>query len=53
MQLVNAFAELQKKNPAKERTLVGISTAALAFGEAGLLCGLGVSYTLQTLQELD
>lgn len=40
LQLIKAFAELQKKNPAKERTLMSVCTGALFLGETGILSGL-------------
>ncbi|KAF2170749.1 hypothetical protein M409DRAFT_51013 [Zasmidium cellare ATCC 36951] len=40
MPLIKAFAELQKKNPAKERTLMSVCTGALFLGETGILSGL-------------
>lgn len=43
MTLIKAFAALQKKNPARERTLMSVCTAALALGEAGLLSGLAAT----------
>jgi transcriptional regulator GlxA family with amidase domain len=41
--LIKAFAELQTKDPAKERTLLAIDTAALFLAKLGLLQGLGAT----------
>ena len=41
--LIKAFAELQKKNPARERTLMSVCTGALLLGETGILSGLTVT----------
>lgn len=38
--LIKAFAELQKKNPARERTLMSVCTGSLLLGETGILSGL-------------
>ncbi|KAK4623053.1 Isonitrile hydratase-like protein xanA [Fulvia fulva] len=40
LQLIKAFSDLQKKNPAKERTLMTVCTGALFAGEVGILSGL-------------
>lgn len=40
LQIIKAFAELQKKNPARERSLVSICTGSLLLAEAGILGGL-------------
>ena len=40
LQIIKAFTELQKKNPAKERTLMTVCTGALFAGEVGVLSGL-------------
>lgn len=43
MQLIKAFAELQKKNPSRERTLMSICTGSLLLGETGILSGLSAT----------
>lgn len=40
LQLIKAFAELQKKNPARERSLMSVCTGSLLLAEAGILGGL-------------
>lgn len=40
LQLIKAYTELQKKNPARERTLMSVCTGSLILGEAGVLAGL-------------
>lgn len=40
MQMIKAFTELQKKNPARERTLMSVCTGSLLLGETGILSGL-------------
>lgn len=41
--LIKAFAELQKKDPSKERTLMSICTGSLFLAKLGLLQGLGAT----------
>ena len=41
--LIKAFADLQTANPARERTLLAIDTAALYLANQGLLQGLGAT----------
>lgn len=41
--LIKAFAELQKKNPARERSLMSVCTGALFLAEAGILAGLAAT----------
>lgn len=41
--LIKAFTELQKKNPARERTLLSICTGSLLLGDTGILSGLSVT----------
>jgi len=43
MQLIKAFAELQKKNPSRERTLMSVCTGSLLLGETGILSGLSAT----------
>lgn len=38
--LIRAYTELQKKNPARERSLMSVCTGSLILGEAGVLAGL-------------
>ncbi|WPG98520.1 Hypothetical protein R9X50_00131100 [Acrodontium crateriforme] len=38
--LIKAFAELQQKNPARERSLMSVCTGSHILGEAGILSGL-------------
>lgn len=38
--LIKAFAEMQQKNPSRERTLMAVSTASLFLGDTGILSGL-------------
>jgi len=40
LQIIKAFSDLQKKNPATERTLLSICTASLFLASQGLLQGL-------------
>lgn len=41
--LIKAFADLQTANPARERTLLAVDTAALYLANQGLLQGLGAT----------
>nr|POE72785.1 protein dj-1 like [Quercus suber] len=41
--LIKAFAELQKKNPARERSLMSVCTGSLFLAEAGILAGLAAT----------
>ena len=41
--LIKAFAELQKKNPARERTLMSVCTGSLFLAETGILSGLAAT----------
>jgi len=41
--IIKAFAELQKKNPARERSLMSVCTGSLILGDAGLLAGLSAT----------
>jgi putative intracellular protease/amidase len=41
--LIKAFADLQKKDPTRERTLMSICTGALFLGNLGLLAGLAAT----------
>lgn len=41
--LVKAYSEVQAADPAKERTLLAVDTAALFFAQQGLLVGLGAT----------
>lgn len=43
MTLIKAFAELQKKNPSRERTLMSICTGSFFLAEAGILAGLSAT----------
>lgn len=38
--LIKAYADIQQKNPSRERTLVSICTGALFLAQAGILAGL-------------
>ncbi|SMR57319.1 unnamed protein product [Zymoseptoria tritici ST99CH_1E4] len=40
LSLIKAFAELQKKNPNRERSLMSVCTGSLFLAEAGILSGL-------------
>lgn len=41
--LIKHFAELQKKNPNRERTLMSVCTGSMFLAEAGLLAGLSAT----------
>jgi transcriptional regulator GlxA family with amidase domain len=41
--IINAFAEIQKKDPVRERTLLSICTGSLFLAEAGILSGLSAT----------
>lgn len=41
--LIKAFAELQKKNPSRERTLMSVCTGSMFLAEAGILGGLSAT----------
>lgn len=41
--LIKAFAEQQKKNPARERTLLSVCTGSLFLGDTGILSGLSAT----------
>ncbi|CAJ2513600.1 Uu.00g017190.m01.CDS01 [Anthostomella pinea] len=41
--LIKAFAEIQQKNPARERTLMSICTGSLFLAEQGILSGLSAT----------
>ena len=41
--LIKQFAEVQKKNPARERTLMSVCTGSLFLAEAGILSGLSAT----------
>lgn len=41
--MIKAFAELQKKNPNRERTLMSVCTGSMFLAEAGLLGGLSAT----------
>ncbi len=43
MALIKAFTELQKKNPARERTLMSVCTGSLFLAELGILSGLAAT----------
>lgn len=43
MTIIKAFAELQKKNPSRERTLMSVCTGSLFLAETGLLSGLAAT----------
>jgi len=43
LNLLSKYVELQEKNPAKERTLLAVDSAALLLGQAGLLEGLAAT----------
>ena len=43
LKIVKAFAELQTKDPSKERTLMSIGTGSLFLAQAGLLQGLAAT----------
>lgn len=41
--LIEAFSELQKKNPIRERTLLSICTGSLFLADLGILAGLSAT----------
>lgn len=41
--IIKAFAELQKKNPSRERTLMSVCTGSLFLAETGILSGLAAT----------
>jgi putative intracellular protease/amidase len=41
--IIRAFAELQKKNPSRERTLMSVCTGSLFLAETGILSGLAAT----------
>ena len=41
--MIKAFAELQKKNPNRERTLMSVCTGSMLLAEAGILGGLSAT----------
>ncbi|KAK5116114.1 hypothetical protein LTR62_008440 [Meristemomyces frigidus] len=41
--IIKAFTELQKRNPAKERTLMSVCTGSLILAELGVLSGLAAT----------
>jgi len=41
--IIKAFAELQQKNPARERSLMSVCTGSLILGDSGLLAGLSAT----------
>jgi len=41
--IIKAFTELQKKNPARERTLMSVCTGSLFLAELGVLSGLAAT----------
>jgi len=43
MNLIKAFTEQQKKNPARERTLLSVCTGSLFLGDTGILSGLSAT----------
>ncbi|KAF2135566.1 uncharacterized protein K452DRAFT_239144 [Aplosporella prunicola CBS 121167] len=43
MKLIKAFAELQKKDPSKERTLLSVCTGSLFLAQAGVLQGMSAT----------
>jgi putative intracellular protease/amidase len=43
MNLIKAYAELQKKDPSKERTLFSVCTGSLLLAQAGVLQGLAAT----------
>jgi len=43
LQLIRAFADLQKRDPGRERTLMSICTGSLFLAQAGILCGLAAT----------
>jgi putative intracellular protease/amidase len=43
LDIIQAFGELQKKDPARERTLLAVDTAALLVAKLGMLQGLGAT----------
>lgn len=43
MTIIKAFTELQKRNPARERTLMSVCTGSLFIAELGLLGGLAAT----------
>jgi putative intracellular protease/amidase len=43
LDIIRAYAELQKSDPTRERTLLGVDTAALLMAKAGILQGLAAT----------
>ena len=43
LDLINAFSELQKADPARERTLLSICTGSLMLAQQGILAGLSAT----------
>ncbi|KAH6607793.1 hypothetical protein Trco_004106 [Trichoderma cornu-damae] len=41
--LITAFSDLQKKDPARERTILSICTGSLLLAREGILCGLSAT----------
>jgi len=43
LDLINAFSELQKSDPSRERTLLSICTGSLLLAQQGILAGLSAT----------
>lgn len=43
LQLIKAFAEMQKKDPSKERTLISVCTGSMFLAQQGILQGLSAT----------
>lgn len=51
--IIKAFAELQKKNPARERTLMSVCTGSLFLAETGILAGLAATTHPDSLTKME
>jgi len=51
--IIKAFAELQKKNPNRERTLMSVCTGSLFLGETGVLSGLAATTHPDSMAKLE
>lgn len=51
--LIKAFAELQKRNPSRERTLMSVCTGSLLLAETGILSGLSATTHPKDMAKLE